>query len=111
MDNYIARANIDHYLGLLRDRSLPAEGRAPIFKMLVAEEDKLARDLEQLEFAESRVKKGRFHLDRIRRIRDEAQDPGERLRAERLLAAAEESQLLLEHFCRLIRRSVDSNRL
>lgn len=111
MDHYVARANVDHYLALLRERSLPAEGRATIFKMLIAEEDKLAHDLEQLEFAEIQVKKLRFHLEKVRRIRDDAQDPVERLRAERLLAAAEESQLLLEHFCQLIRQSINSNRL
>ncbi|MBI5260709.1 MAG: hypothetical protein HY852_02685 [Bradyrhizobium sp.] len=111
MQHYIAHANIDHYLDLLRERSLPAEGRATVFKMLIAEEDKLGHDLEQLEFAESRAKKGRFSLDRIRRIHDDAQDPLDRLRSERLLAAAEEAQLLLEHFCRLVRRSVNSNGL
>lgn len=111
MDRYIARSNIDHYLSLLQERSLPAEGRATIFKMLIAEEDKLGHDLEQLDFAESRVKKGRLHLDNLRRLHESAQNPIDRLRAERLLAAAEETQLLLEHFCQQIRRSVNSNGL
>ncbi len=49
MDRFIARANIDHYFGLLNGTGLVADKRAAVTKMLI-EEDKLSHDLEQLEF-------------------------------------------------------------
>jgi len=45
---------IDHYLGLLYDVDLAPEKRAMITKKLMQEEDNLAHDFEQLEFAEKK---------------------------------------------------------
>lgn len=66
MHRFIARENIDHYLGLLRERSLPDGKRAVIRELLVAELDKLARDLEHLEFAEDRALRGRRYLESVK---------------------------------------------
>jgi hypothetical protein len=52
MQWFIARENIDHYLGILNsDVLLAPEKRVVIIKLLTAELDKLSRDPEQLEFA------------------------------------------------------------
>ena len=55
MNNYIARANIDHYLELLNKDEIPSNGNSMIGKLLIEEENKLSHDLEQLDFAESRA--------------------------------------------------------
>jgi hypothetical protein len=43
MDRFVAKANIDHYLGLLDSTDLSPHNRSTITKLLVAEEDKLSR--------------------------------------------------------------------
>lgn len=63
---YIARANIDHYLDMLKKPDLPVRNRVTIVKLLIAEEDKLGHDLEQIDFAESRAAMGRNRLNRLR---------------------------------------------
>jgi hypothetical protein len=45
MDRFIARANIDHSLGLLSDGGCAREKRAMVTKLLIQEEDKLGHDL------------------------------------------------------------------
>src|SRR5262249_39399423 len=66
MDGFIARANIDHFLDLLKDGDLAPERRATIVRLLIEEEDKLGHDLEQLDFAESRAENGRRRLQQLR---------------------------------------------
>jgi hypothetical protein len=66
MDRFIARANIDHYLGLLSDGDCAREKRAMVTKLLIQEEDKLGHDLEQVEFAEKKVADGRDRLNHLR---------------------------------------------
>ncbi|MGF6431369.1 MULTISPECIES: hypothetical protein [Bradyrhizobium] len=55
VNEYTARANIDHYLDLLKRPDVPTNTRSMLNKRLLEEEDKLGRRLEQLEFAESRA--------------------------------------------------------
>jgi hypothetical protein len=106
MDRYIARANIDHYLGLLDGRDIPSERRAVIVKLLVDEEDRLGHDLEQLEFAESRAAEGRSRLKRLQDMLSVAA-PADRAQAERLLANFEAIQKLLDGFCHHLRMKVN----
>ena len=49
MDSFVARANIDHYIGLLNDPGLAPENRATVTVLLIQEVDKLRGDLEQLD--------------------------------------------------------------
>jgi len=108
MHRFIARANIDHYLGILNsDVILETEKRAAIVKLLITEEDRLSHDLEQLEFAEIRAADGRERLKRVRRLRD-AVDPLHRANAERLVANIEATQKLLESFSHRLREKVNS---
>jgi hypothetical protein len=59
VDQYVARANINHYLSLLNSGAeLSHQNSGTITKLLLAEEDKLGHDLEQLEFAETRAAAG-----------------------------------------------------
>ena len=100
MDQFIARANIDHYLDILKDGGLTPERRATIVKLLVAEEDKLAHDREQLEFAQSRAANGRYWLNDLRqRLDGMAEASTHRPMLERLVANFEITQELLDQFC------------
>jgi hypothetical protein len=108
MYRFVARANIDHYLSILNsDILLSPERRTVIIKLLIAEEDKLGHDLEQLEFAETRVASGRERLERVRQL-CAAANPADRANAERLVATVEATQRLLEDFCHQLRERVKS---
>ena len=112
MDQYIARANIDHYLSLLNTTDLSPQNRSTIGKLLVAEEDKLSHDLEQLEFAEARAAKCRDRVDHFRRLRDAfAEGSTDRARADGLLANFQAIHELVENFCHHMRGRVNSRRL
>jgi len=104
MHGFIARENVDHYLALLRDGKLPDERRKMVCKLLIEEEDKLAQELENIGFAEERAQRARQHLLHIRGICGETADGESRVQAERLLAAAEEAQRLLDKFCDTLRQ-------
>ncbi|MGX4772813.1 hypothetical protein ACWAUC_23800 [Bradyrhizobium guangdongense] len=108
MNQFVARANIDHYLGLLDGGLLP-QNRSTITKLLIAEEDKLSHDLEQLEFAENRAANGRRRLNHVRTLLDSfALDTPEREQAGRLLVNLENLQTLLEDFCHRLRAQITS---
>jgi hypothetical protein len=107
MDQFIARANIDHYLTLLNGGDLPTDRHATITKLLIAEEDKLSHALEHLEFAETRAANGRERLNHLRRLRDTAH-LADREQAERLVANVEALQQLLDSFCRQLQSRVNS---
>ncbi|HEV2153939.1 hypothetical protein [Bradyrhizobium sp.] len=55
MHRYVARANIDHYLGILRGATLTMQQRSTTTSLLIAELNKLSNDAEHLAFAESKV--------------------------------------------------------
>ena len=109
MERFLARANIDHYLGLLNDADLAPEKRTTVTKLLIQEEDNLAHDLEQLEFAEIRAANGR---DRLNSLQSRIDSAPEELRAEakRLIANVEDIQILLEGFCHQLRNRVNNHR-
>lgn len=103
MNQYIPRANINHYLGLLQG-NLTAQGRTSITKLLIAEEDKLAHDLEHFEFAESKAAESRDRVNRIRLLRASfCEGSSERADADRLLENAEGIHELIERFCHQFR--------
>ena len=109
MYRFIARANIDNYLSLLNaDVLLSSEKRSMIVSLLIAEEDKLSHDLEQLEFVEIRAARGRERLKQVRRLRDEA-EPRIRDNAEQLVANVEAIQQLLENFLHQLRVKVHAS--
>ncbi len=109
MYRYVARANVDHYLGLLHIDNIPRHNREVITKLLVEEEDKLGHDLEQLEFAERRAAASRDRVNRQRNLRDSFIDgSSERAQADRLLANLEALHQLLDGFCHQMRQKVNS---
>ncbi|MBR0687975.1 hypothetical protein JQ594_18760 [Bradyrhizobium manausense] len=111
MNQFVARANIDHYLGLL-DRELLPQNRGTITKLLIVEEDKLGHDIEQLEFAENRATNGRRRLNHIRNLFESfAPDTPEREQAGRLLVNLENLQMLLDEFCHRLRAQITSRGL
>ncbi|WP_454617472.1 hypothetical protein [Bradyrhizobium cenepequi] len=112
MDRYVARANIDKYLDILNGVDVAAANRAVVVKLLIEEEDKLGHHLEQLEFAEMRVAKGKNNLVQARRSLEAlADDSALRAQAERLVTNLEETLRLMEDFCDRIRTQVLSRSL
>ncbi len=109
MRNTIYRANIDHCLELVNDPALASDKRADMIKLLIKEEDKLAHDQEQLQFAESRAARGRELLNQIRYLREGEHVDG--ARADQLIAAFETTQGLLERFCDQLLAKVMTSRL
>jgi hypothetical protein len=108
MPIYAARANIDHYVGILNsDIPLNAEKRVTIVKLLIAELDKLSHDLGHLEFAESRAANGRQRLNDVKQLRDDA-GAESHANAQQLVANVEAIQELLESFCHHLRAKVTS---
>ena len=100
MNNFIARANIEHYLDLLNKSDAAAQDLSVVTKLLIQEEDKLSRDLEQLEFAESKVAACRDRVDGQRRLRNKFLDGSpERVQAERLLTNSIATLQLIGGFC------------
>lgn len=112
MNNYIARANVDHFLELLGKDGLSSDERHVVSQLLIDEEDKLSHDQEQLEFAESRTATCRDRLVHLQRLRDGfgAESTG-RLQAERLLANFEATLQLMERFCGHMRNRVNGRAL
>ena len=109
MHRYVARTNVDHYLNLLNNSDLTPANRGTITRLLVAEEDKLAHDLEHLEFAEHRTAEGRARVGHLRKLRDAfAFGTTDREHADRLLVNVENIQTLLEDFCHRLRDKVNS---
>jgi hypothetical protein len=112
MDNFIARANIDFLLEMLKNHDGLAHNRTTITRLLIEEENKLSRDQEQLAFAESRAAVCRDRADRQRRLLDTF-DPGSTdwVRAERLLVNFESLAQFVEGFRQQMRRQVNGSRL
>ena len=112
MDKFVARANIDHYLDMLKNSDVPAHNKSMINKLLIEEEGKLGHDTEQLEFAESRAAGCRDRAERQRRLLDSfVHGSTEWVQAERLLVNFESLAQFIEGFCQQMRRQVNENRL
>ena len=112
MDNFVARANIDHFLDLLQHDDTSAERMSAINKLLIGELNKLSRDNEQLEFAESRAARYRLHFDRLRDWREGFPNgSADHIRAEMVLKTFEVTLLEMESFCIEMRKQVDGNAL
>ncbi|WP_246789792.1 hypothetical protein [Bradyrhizobium sp. CCBAU 51765] len=109
MHRFVAKANVDHFIGLLNGSDLTSDKRTNITKLLIAELDKLAHDLEHLEFAEKRVAEGRDRVNRVRDMRNGLPfGTAEREQAERLLVSCENLQTVLEDFCHRLRERGNS---
>ena len=109
MADFIYRANIDHYLELLYATDLATSKRGTILKLLIEEEDKLARYQEQLEFAEIRLAKSHDRVNHFRDLRDGFADGSDdRKRADSILENIEALHQLLDQFCHRIREQVKS---
>lgn len=104
MHRYVARANVDHYLDILKDSGLTAQRRSTTMALLIAELDRLSRDAENLEFAESKVAGSHQQVARAASHRDSfaAGTPG-REEAERHLIHLENVHTVLDDFCHRLR--------
>jgi DNA-binding MltR family transcriptional regulator len=112
MNRFAARANIDHYIGVLNDSDLAPHDRGRITELLIAEEDKLGHDLEQLQFAEDRTAKSLERLTNLKRLRERFNDGStHRAQADRALANFEAIHQLMEQFCRRMREKANSRGL
>lgn len=70
MDKFVARANIDHYLGILNGADLSVSDRATVIVLLNAEMDLLSQHTDQLSFAEEKLAKIRVQVDHQKNARD-----------------------------------------
>jgi hypothetical protein len=112
MERFIASANVDHYLDLLKIPDISTHARSTITKLLIEEEDKLGRDCAQLEFVESRAATCRARADRQRRLMDSfAPGSDDWVQAERLLVNFESLAQFVESFCHQMRRRVNDHPL
>ncbi|SFH81206.1 hypothetical protein [Bradyrhizobium sp. Gha] len=112
MHRFVAKANVDHYIGLLNRSDLAPDHRMHVTKLLIEEEDKLSHDLEHLEFAERKAANGRDHVHHVRTARDGfAFGSADRELAERLLVNCENLQTVLEDFCHRLRAKINSRGL
>ena len=97
---------------LLRNNRLVEKERTASLKLLIAEEDQFARDLEQLERAFDRVGNGKAHITKIKRLRNRLDQGSEaRKRTEQLLATMEQTQRLLEVSYESLRRRQSAEQL
>jgi hypothetical protein len=102
--DFIAQQNVDRYLSMLQKPELATDQQKTLQKLLVEEEDLLARSREQLELADRRVHDGK---ERIRKLKQ----TGAKLNADErardanlsLVATMEATQRLLEKFHRQLR--------
>ncbi|SRR5579871_6449689 len=108
VEEFTARANIDHYLTILDDPHFPPERHATIIKLLVLELDRLGGDQEQLAFAESRAANARGRLNGLRQKLNGATDVTHRATVEKVVANFEVRQKLLDDFCHYLRTKVNS---
>ncbi|WP_128926670.1 hypothetical protein [Bradyrhizobium guangxiense] len=112
MERFIARANVDHYLDLLKVPDISTHTRSTITKLLIEEENRLGRENAQLEFAESRAATCRERADRQRRLMDSfAPGSDDWVRAERLFVNFESLAQFVETFCHQMRRDVNDRPL
>ena len=112
MDTFIACANVDHYLSVLNSTDLSPKNRAMVIKLLVAEEDKLSHDLEQLQFAESRLVRSRERVNHLTKLRDGFADGSkDRANAEKVLATFEVTHQLTVQFYQRMRQKADGHYL
>jgi DNA-binding NarL/FixJ family response regulator len=108
-DGFITRANIDHFLGLLNRSDLTPHNCGKITKLLIAEEDKLGRDLEFLQFAEARTAASRERVNHFRKLRNSfVEGSSHRALADGVLKNFETIQNLMERFCRQMRETINS---
>ncbi len=103
MDNYITRANIDHFLSVIEDSHLDPGTRAVAVRLLRRQLDKLSVRPDQLEFAESKVTDGQVHLNKAKRMRDGLADPTARAEADGFVATLTKVQELLKACCERLR--------
>jgi len=109
MHGYVARANVDHYVGILNESSLTAQHRSTTTGLLVAELDKLSEGTEHLEFAESKVADSRRQVARAASARDSTSlGTTERHLAEKNLVQLENLHTVLDDFCHRLRNKIGS---
>ena len=108
MHQFVAKANVDHFIGLLNGSDLAPDKRSHITRLLIAELDKLAYDLEHLEFAEKRAAESRDRVKRVTEMRNgHPFGTTEREQAGRFLVSCENLQTVLEDFCHRLRERVN----
>lgn len=112
VDRFIACANIDHFVSVLNNSDLTHPNRAVITKMLIAEEDKLGRSLEELDFAEDRTARSWDRVNHARKLRDGYPEGSvERASADKRLESFEAIHRLFEQFCHQLRSAVSARDL
>jgi hypothetical protein len=101
---FIALENVERFLTMLRNPEIERETHKTLQKLLVAEQDKLARNREQLELADRWVCDGKARIRELRRsLASSNCADWQHSRRLALIATMEETQALLEDFRRKLR--------
>jgi hypothetical protein len=112
MRRYVARANADHYLAVLKDPTLSIQQRGTATSLLAAELDKLGHDADHLEFAESKVAISRQQIAQATSIRNShAAGTSQRQEADRHVIHLENVHTLLDDFCHRLRNHAAHTRI
>ncbi len=112
MDRFIAKENIKHFRDLLWSE-VDQNVRARLRELLIAEEDKLAANLELLANIDEHISDGNRRIDRQRALVNAMERDGHNglARAKVLLACLMESQRLHQEYRRLVQISIDQSKL
>ena len=112
MDRYIAMENIKHFLDRLWSEA-DQDARAQLRKLLVAEEDKLAANLELLANIDRHMSDGNRRIDRQQALVNTMERDGHNglAHAKVLLACMTESQTLHQVYRRHVQIRIDQSEL
>ena len=108
MMDYVHSANVRRFLQALTTDIDPVL-RATMEQLLVEEEDKLGRTVEQLDNASRWLEQGKKRIDSIQHTASRSDcSPEHRRRAEQLLSTMQHTQALLEQFYNRLSRELNS---
>lgn len=98
LNGFVHVSNVSKFLRILATDIAPAR-RSTIRDLLLEEETKLGKTVEQLSNAERWVEEGRARIEVFQRAASDSRfGPEHRQRAESMLVAAHQTQMMLERF-------------
>lgn len=107
LENFVHRSNVRRFLDGLSENP-NARSRATMLKLLVAEEDQLAMNQQQLELAEQWLSEWKAHVAQVHLMTAKPLfQGGESRENAELLVTMHSVQGLLEDLCRRLRHALD----
>ena len=108
IEDFIVSQNIDHYLSMLMTLDLKPEKQQMLRRLLVEEQSKSARNREQLELAERRIRQCKDRIKQLTKAGAELTgDDGRTRRDLTVIAALQAVQVEFETFQRALRDELE----